>query len=382
MTDFNEFIDRRGTDSIKWNYFSSDVLPLWVADTDFRSPPQVMDALTARINHGIFGYGSIQKKSKLAIQSWLSSRHNWKVSPDDIVLLPGVVFGFNLAARVLCHPGDSYLIQTPAYHPFFDVSRNNHLELSIAPLSASPSGFFEIDWGSFTAAILPSTRLFILCNPHNPTGRVFSLHELQQIAEICLDHKLLICADEIHSDLVYPGFRHIPIASLSEEIAQSTITLISASKTFNLAGLQSSAAVITNPQLRSIFKKGLEAVEVSVNLLGECAMTAAYQHGADWLDDLLTYLTKNRQILLDYVSKQLPGISISPPQGTFLGWLDCSGTGLDNPAEFFLAKAKVALNSGTWFGDRYTRFTRINFACPTQTLLQALESIKLSLGEI
>jgi cystathionine beta-lyase len=382
MTDFNEFIDRRGTDSIKWNNFSSDVLPLWVADTDFCSPPQVIEALAARIKHGIFGYASIQEESKLAIQSWLSTRHQWNVSPDNIILLPGVVPGFNNAARVLCNPGDSYLIHTPAYHPFFDVSRNNHLELSIAPLAIDPTGLYEIDWDCFDDAILPSTRLFILCNPHNPTGRVFSREDLQRLAEICLDHKLLICADEIHSDLVYPGYQHIPIASLSEEVAQSTITLISASKTFNLAGLQASAAVITNPHLRSIFIKGLESVEASVNLLGECAMTAAYRHGAAWLDALLSYLANNRAVLLDYVSRQLPGISIAPPQGTFLGWLDCTGTGLDNPAEFFLTRAKVALNSGIWFGDQYARFVRLNFGCPTQTLLQALGSIKKSLDQI
>ncbi len=376
---FDKIINRRLSDSIKWNREDEDVLPLWVADMDFLVPEPVLNALQKRISHGIFGYSKTHASTKLAIQAWMSDRHDWLVATDDILVVPGVVQGFNIAAAALTNPGDSVLFQTPAYHPFFDVARNSHLNQRIHSLSKDDDGYYTINTDKFRDAVSPQTRIFMLCNPHNPTGRVFSEKELTKMADICLQENIIICSDEIHSDLIFQGSKHIPIASLSSDISQNTITLISASKTFNLAGLKSSAVIITNPELRNQFQAKLRGVSGSVNLLAETAMAAAYSHGKDWLDELLQYLEINRDILVDYVSDELPGININTPQGTFLGWLDCTESGLENPADHFLTKGRVALNSGEWFGNEFDKYARINYGCPREILLSALDRIKKSL---
>jgi len=378
-TDFDLIINRHSSDSIKWNYFDDDILPLWVADTDFQSPQVVIDALRDRIDHGVFGYSLTSEDAKRAVQNWLASRHDWKISTEEIVFIPGVVQAFNLAARAFTNPGDSILIQTPAYHPFFDIARNLKLQQDIIPLQVNRRGYYSVSRDGFNASINPRTRLFMLCNPHNPTGRVFSRDELTSMAQACLEHNVIICSDEIHSDLVYAGYKHIPTASLSESIAQNTVTFISASKTFNLAGLKSSAVIISNPRLRQIFQDSMHGIVDSVNLLGQTAITAAYTHGEVWLEELLTYLAGNRDLLVDYVSNELPEIKISSPEATFLGWLDFSNTSLENPAEFFLRRGKVALNAGDWFGEEYGKYARINFGCPQTVLLEGLERIKQAL---
>jgi cystathionine beta-lyase len=236
-----------------------------------------------------------------------------------------------------------------------------------------------VDEDNFQSSATPETRIFMLCNPQNPTGRTFSKSELLSMAEVCLNHKILICSDEIHSDLVFAETKHIPIASLSEDISDITVTLISASKTFNIAGLKSSAAVITNPILRNRFVQTANGFTGTVNLLGEIAMRTAFENGEDWLNKLLSYLEVNRNLLFDFVQSELPGVQMSKPESTYLGWLDCGDTGLRNPSEFFLNQASVALNEGSWFGEEYSHFVRLNFGCPKERLLTGLERIRTAL---
>ena len=376
---FDEILDRRASDSIKWNLFEEDVLPLWVADMDFLSPPEVLAALRNRIDHGVFGYSKIQDKTKSAVQNWLSSRHGWIVQSDEILIIPGVVQAFNVAAAAFSQPGDSVLIQTPAYHPYFYVSSNSQLNQIDSPLVSDANGFYSIDSSLFHNSLHPDTRTFMLCNPHNPTGRVFDKEELIAMAQACIENNTIICSDEIHSDIVHPGHKHIPIASLSSEISQLSVTMVSTTKSFNLAGLKSSAVIIPNPRLRELFINQLSGFVGSANLLGETALTAAYENGADWLAELLNYLEGNRQFLVDFVSNELPGISLYPPEGTYLAWLDCSELDLDDPADFFLKQARVGLNSGDWFGENYSGHARINFGCPRGILSAALDRIKLAL---
>lgn len=376
---FDQIIDRRNSDSIKWNLFEDDVLPLWVADMDFKSPPAVIQALRKRIDHGLFGYSSTQDNTKSAVQRWLLNRHGWEVQTDDILIIPGVVQAFNIAASAFSKPGDSVLIQTPAYHPFFNVSSNSCLKQIISPLVCDSKGYYSLDSACFKDSLRPDTRTFMLCNPHNPTGRVFNEDELNIMAQFCLENHTIICSDEIHSDIVYPGYKHIPVASLSPEISRSSVTLVSTTKTFNLAGLKSSAVIIPNPRLRELFSKQLSGFVGSVNVLGEIAMAAAYDFGFEWLSELIIYLEGNRQFLLDFVNDELPGITIQSPEGTYLGWLDCSKLDINNPAEFFLKQARVGLNSGEWFGENYSDHVRINFGCPRAILSNALERIQEAL---
>jgi cystathionine beta-lyase len=374
--EFDNQPDRRKSDSIKWTFFEEDVLPLWVADLDFASPAPVIESLRKRIDHKLFGYSLPQDSTIDAVCNWLKRRYDWQVSPDEVLLLPGVVPSFNIAARACTNPGDSVLIQTPAYRPFLELPENSQLLASEQTLSANNDGEYYIDLDIFSDKILPSTRIFMLCNPHNPTGRVFREEELTSLAEICLEREVIICADEIHNDIVYSPNRHIPIASLSEDISQITITLISPSKAFNLAGLKCSAVIITNSLLRDRFHKEARGLVGPTNLLGETAMHAAYNYCDNWLEDLLNYLDKNRQYLVEYVQTELPGVEIAKPEGTYLGWLDFSGTKLEDPAKFFQENARVALKAGEWFGCNFRSYARINFGCQFNILEMALNRIK------
>jgi len=382
IRNFDRLINRRESDSIKWSLYDEDVIPLWVADTDFLAPPNLIKSLHERIDHGIFGYAKPQESTKTAIQDWIFNRHGWKIKLEDIVLLPGVVQGFNFAAKAFTVPGDAVIIQTPAYHPFFQVAENSNLTQVAIPLIRDPGGSYYSNEDNFRSALTSKSKIFMLCNPHNPTGRIFSKIELNSMAQVCLENNIIICSDEIHSDLVYPETKHIPIASLSEDIANNTITLISASKTFNIAGLKSSAAIITNPGLRENFIKTTSGFAGSVNLLGELALRTAYEIGEDWLSELLSYLNLNRDYLYDFTNSELQGIQMTKPEGTYLGWLDCLELELKDPSKFFLEEARVALNAGSWFGEDYSQFVRINFGCPTNTLATGLKRIKDSLNSL
>ncbi|MBN1667991.1 MAG: pyridoxal phosphate-dependent aminotransferase [Anaerolineales bacterium] len=378
--DFDTFPDRRQTESTKWNYYDPDVLPMWVADMDFLSPPAVLDALQARITHGVFGYPVPPAGLKENIVSWLAHRHDWQVHVDDLVFVPGVVVGFNLAAHAVTRPGDGLVIQTPTYGPFFNVAENVKLVQQEMELNRDHQGQYQVDLDAFKATLTGRSRLFMLCNPQNPTGRVFRRDELEAMAEICLENELIICSDEIHSDLVYSGHKHIPVAALAPEIADQTITLLAPSKTFNIAGLKASIAVITNPKLRKRFQAAQQGLVGSVNLLAMVAMQAAYEQGEPWLEALLQYLQANRDYLSDYVQENLPGVRLAQPESTYLAWLDCQEAGIDGQAsEFFLKQARVAMNAGEWFGKGGAGFVRLNFGCPRSMLADSLARLQTAL---
>ncbi len=378
--DFDTIIPRRATESIKWNFCDADELPMWVADMDFRSPEPVIAALRARVEHGIFGYGSTPPALRTAIVERLQRLYAWQVEPQDIVMLPGVVPGFNVAVQALLSPGDGLLVQTPVYPPILHAAENAAFRAQYMPLTRQSDGRYTVDLELFEETITARTRMFLLCNPHNPVGRVFTEEELEQLAEICLRHELFICSDEIHGDLIFSEAQHCPIASLSPEIAARTITLMAPSKTFNIAGLGCSFAVITNPELRQAFQAGRRGLMGHPNILGLTAALAAYQEGQPWLTALLRYLESNRDYTYDFVQQQLPGIQLARPEGTYLAWLDCRASGIPgNPYEFFRASARVMLNDGAIFGPDGTGFVRLNFGAPRALLVEGLERMQAAL---
>jgi len=379
MNQFDHSHDRRSAGSIKWLRYPEQVLPMWVADLDFSPPPTVTKALEQRIRQQEFGYQAECTPAKEAVVDWLFRRHGWKVSPEEIVLLPSVVAGFNLAARAAAQPGESVVVQQPAYRPFFKVAEHAGLNQQRDTLRQASDGRYLLDLDSFGRALKPNSRLFLLCNPQNPTGRVFDRRELLAMAELCLKNQTLICADEIHSDLIYQGSRHLPIASLDPEIAAQTITLVAPSKTFNLAGLKTAAAVITNPEIRDRFLAAKEGLITRPNLLGVTAMQTAYLEGESWLDDLLVYLEKNRDLLVRTIQENLPQVKIFPPEGTYLAWLDFRPSGISDPYQFLLDEAKVAVNPGEWFGPAGKGFVRLNFGCPRARLEEGLRRIQAAL---
>ena len=378
--DFDKIIDRRNTESVKWHKYGPDVLPMWVADMDFVSPEPVIRTLEERVAHGIFGYPTTTSEMTETIIERLDRIHHWHVEPEDLIFVPGVVTGFNLASHALSEPNGSVLVQTPVYFPFLSAPENAGMTRDEMELTRLEDGTYAIDMQAFDSAIKDNTRLFILCNPHNPVGRVLHQDELECMAEICLRHNVVICSDEIHCDLVYNGNPHISIASLDPEIAQNTITLIAPTKTYNLAGLECSVAIIQNPDLREKFQNAKQGLVGWVNLIGMLAGTVAYREGQEWLDQLMAYLEANRDYLYDYVEHELPGITMAKPEGTYLGWLDCRQSGIEgSPFEFFLERAKVATSEGAAFGQGGEGFVRLNFGCPRDMLSEALERMKAAL---
>jgi cysteine-S-conjugate beta-lyase len=379
--DFDEVVDRRGTDSNKWNKYGPDVLPLWVADMDFASPPAVIEALRARVEHGIFGY--LREGAPELVEVFTErcrKRYGWDVPRDAIMLAPGVNPANNVAARAACEPGDGFVILTPAYPPLLRVPGNVGLEAQLPVLARRADGRYEIDFDAFERAITPKTRAFLLCNPHNPVGRVYTRAELSRLAEICLRHRLTIVADEIHCDLLYTGHEHVPMASLGPDVAMHTITMMAPSKTFNQAGLKASVAVVTDPGLRERFQNARkDMVQPTANVMGYTAMVAAYRDGGPWHEALLRYLEANRDYLADYVSRHLSGVTMAKPEGTYLAWLDCRPAGIADPFTFFLGKAKVAFNDGKLFGAPGDGFVRLNFGTPRVLLTEGLERMRRAL---
>src|SRR2546428_1148858 len=380
--DFDRLIDRRRRDSSKWQQYPPDVLPLWVADMDFRSPEPVIRALRERVEHGVFGYGVEQPEFYEVFLDRLQTRYGWRVSPEAILVIPGVIPGFNLAARALTTAGDGLLLQTPVYPPIQRVPGNVGLTSDEMELERQPDGRYAIDFERFEAAIGERTRMFLLCNPHNPVGRVFRRDELQRMAEICVRRGLLICADEVHCDLTFSRQQHVPIASLDAEIAARTITLMAPSKAFNLPGLKCAIAIIPNASLREKFVAARLDLVRAVNVLGYTAALAAYRDGQPWLDELLRYLEANRDFLVQYVRTHLPGVEVGVPEGTYLAWLDCRGADIpgDDPYTFFLERARVGFNDGTTFGRGGKGFVRLNFGCPRAMLTDRLERMRKALA--
>jgi len=387
---FDTPINRQGSDSTKWSHYPPDVLPLWVADMDFISPEPVIQALHHRIEHGVFGYPEgfgdplIEMFNlRRAIINRLADQYNWQVSPEWIVLIPGLVTGLNQAAHAFVQPDQAVLVQTPVYPPFLGLAKNTGGLRQECELTRQPDGSYSIDFERFEQSITPQTRLFVLCNPHNPVGRAFTRTELEKMAEICLRHDVLMISDEIHCDLIYSGHQHIPLASLNPEVASRSITLMAPSKTYNMAGLQCSFAIIPDKALREQFNTGTLGMGGWVNLLGLTAAEAAYRDGQDWLDQMLTYLQANRDYLHSYVQNNLPGIQMALPEATYLAWLDCRSLNLPGSAyEFFLKEARVALNDGKTFGKPGEGFVRLNFGTPRVILTEALERMSQALKNI
>jgi cystathionine beta-lyase len=374
---FDQIINRRDTESIKWNYYEEDVLPMWIADMDFRSPEPVIEALHNRVSHGIFGYGKVPDGLKEAIIAHVAKRHHCELAEEEISFISGVVTGFTHAIYSLTEPGDKVLIQTPVYRPILIGPESVGRQCLHNPLVLKSDGKYEIDFDDFEKKIASGVKLFLLCNPHNPVGRVFSRDELERMAEICLKNDVLICSDEIHCDLIYSGAHHTPISSLSPEVSDISVTYFAPSKTFNIAGFSTSVYVAKNPKMRKQLSESMRMLLGHPNILGLHAARAAYRDSQDWLDEALNYMEANRDFLVSFVSEELPGVDMWCPEGTFLGWLDCRGLDIDqSPAEFFLEKAKVGLNDGADFGVDGTGFVRINFGCPRQILVEGLERIK------
>jgi cystathionine beta-lyase len=376
---FDQCPDRRPSDSAKWSYFGADVLPMWVADMDFVSPQPIIDALQARVAHGVFGYGSDSPALRSALVERMQRLYGWAIEPADIVFLPGLVSGLNVVSRAVGVAGDSAVVHTPVYGPFLSAPANQGRKLQVAPLTCSVAGqrlHYAVDFDRFAAVLDASSKLFILCNPHNPVGRAFTRPELEQMAALCERHDLVICSDEIHCDLLMTGTRHIPIASLAPEIAQRTITLMAPSKTFNIPGLGASFAIVPNPALRKQVEQAATGIVPHLNLLGMVAAEAAYTRCDDWLAALNAYLTANRDFAIAYLEEKLPQARVTQPEATYLLWLDCRDLGIEGaPAEFFLKQAKLAVNEGAWFGEGGAGFVRLNYGCPRSTLQQGLEQL-------
>ena len=377
--DFDCLIDRCDSDSAKWRHYDDDVLPLWVADMDFAAPAAVVQALQDRVSHGVFGYCSPPGELREAVQERLARLYGWQVETDDILFLSGVVSGFNLACQAVGSPGDAILVEPPVYPPMMRAPGNAGRGCTHVQLMEGAERY-ERDLGAFEAAITDRTSLFLLCNPHNPVGRAFERDELEQLAEVCLRHKVIICSDEIHCDIVFGGHEHVPIAALSSEVAAHTITLLAPSKTYNIAGLHCALGVVQDPGLRARLQRARADLVPGPGVLALTAALAAYREGQEWLDELLAYLEANRNYLAEAVA-DLPGVRCWPVEATFLAWLDCRESAITgNPHRFFLEQARVALNDGGTFGPGGDGFVRLNFGCPRSTLIEALERMREALA--
>jgi len=380
---FDTLPNRRTSECAKWNEYDEDVLPMWVADMDFRSAEPIIKAVRKRVDHGVFGYPLTTENLKESVLEWLDRRHGWQVSQDDLIFIPGVVTGFNLAAHAVTRPGDGVLVQTPTYGPFFSVAENVDLIQQEMELFPDKNGQYQVDVDAFQEAMTARTRIFMLCNPQNPTGRVFHKNELELMAEICIKNNVIICADEIHGDLIFTGNKHIPLASLDPEIARNTITLIAPSKTFNLAGLKASVAIITDKNLRKKFNEARQGLVGWVNLLGMVAMEAAYAHGESWLESLLVYLESNRDYVHNFIDNEMPGVRMAKPEGTYLAWLDCRNLNIEGKLDqFFRDHAKVAMNDGQWFGKGGQGYVRLNFGCPRSMLEESLNRMRSAIIQL
>lgn len=378
--DFDSPIIRKGTDSEKWREYGPDVLPLWVADMDFAAPEPVLRALHERISHGVFGYGGETKALSELICERMFRKHNWKVEPNEVVHFPGVITGFNLACQAFAGPGNGVLIQTPVYPPFLSAPANAGSIRQEMRLTQDANGRYTVDLERFEGAMDDATRVFLLCNPHNPVGRIYSRDELSGMAEACMRRGVIMCSDEIHGDLVFNGHPHTPIASLDAEIAQRTITLSSPSKTFNIPGLYCSYAIIQNADLRRRFEEAQRGLVTHGNLLGLVAGAAAYREGDEWLEQLIAYLQGNRDYLYETIQHEMPMLKMVKPEGTYLAWVDCREAGIEGKAgTFFLKKGRVALVDGSHFGKGGEGFVRINFGCARSVLRDALERMKEAL---
>ena len=407
---FDKITNRKGTNCLKYDFAvergkPADVLPLWVADMDFPVSEEISKSLHAAVEHGIYGYTQPKDAYYNAVMNWMERNHNWKTEREWIVKTPGVVFALAAAVKAFTDPGDAILIQNPVYYPFTNIIRDNNrkvvdntlvyhpvTERTVVPVTTDDaseqqinnvgtvSPAYQIDFEDFERKIEQEhVKLFILCNPHNPVGRVWTVEELQKLGEICLRHHVIVVSDEIHNDFVYPGYEHTVFANVDPRFAEFTLTCTAPSKTFNLAGLQISNIFIPNENLRKAFKTEIDKTGYDEpNALGVVACEAAYRAGEDWLDQLRAYLLKNLNFLRDYLREKIPQIHLVEPEGTYLVWLDCSELGITGKEldQFIVDKAGLWLDGGSMFGPSGAAFQRVNIACPQATLELALNKLK------
>ena len=389
MKNFDEIIERKNTLSVKWDDMKSifgdgDLLPMWVADMDFRPPEQVLTAMKQRVDHGVFGYTLLGESTSNAITSWTSRRHLWEIEPSWLLYSPGVVPSIALAIQAFTEPGDKVLLQSPVYTPFFNMIENNMREVVNSPLRLD-HGRYEIDFVDFENKLKTGVKLFLLCSPHNPAGRVWREDELRKMAELCKQYGVIIASDEIHADLVAPPYQHIPLASLEEAFSDFVITFMAPSKTFNLAGLQASFMVIPDRKLREKVAR-VQAREgfFTLNTFGIIAMEAAYTSGEQWLDHALQYIRSNIELLIEEVKQNIPLIDVIDPEGTYLIWIDCRKTGLDDRElrKRLLEKAKLGVNFGDAYGPGGEGFIRINAACSRDLMLEGIARLKKAFNDL
>jgi len=384
---FDEVIERRASGSFKWNEYPEDVLPMFVADMDFRTPQPIIDALEKRVEHGLFGYQWTGADLQELVCKRMARLYNWRVEPRHVIFLPGVVCGLNLVCRAVGTTGDAAITLTPIYPPFLTAPTNQGMSLQtvqLKPSNQGPTIRYEIDLEAFRAQITKSTKLFTLCHPHNPTGREFTQEELRQLGEICIEKDLFICSDEIHCDLTLDKTKHTPLATVSPEIADRCVTLMAPSKTFNLSGLGASYAIVQNNELRRRIRKAASGIVADINVLGLVALKAAYGSCDNWVPELLRYLLKNRDTFVDYVVRNLPSVKTTVPEATYLAWLDCRQAGIisRDPYNFFLQESRVAVNDGASFGPGGEGFVRFNFGCPQAQMMRALEQMRHALEQL
>jgi cystathionine beta-lyase len=380
---FDEIIDRTQTDSVKWSindrlFGKKDVLSMWVADMDFRSPEPVVRALVERAEHGVFGYTNRSESNFLSVIDWLKKRHGWETNQAWQVTTPGVVPGIIAALLAFTLPGDKVVIQPPVYYPFFKVVLNNGRQIVENNLIEN-HGYYTMDFDTLDQQLSdPRVRMMLLCSPHNPIGRVWTREELSRLGELCLRHGVLLVSDEIHSDLVFSWAKHTPVAMISPEVADDTIALLAPSKTFNLAGLHTSVVIIPNSTLRERYSQTVENLGIGGNtIFGLAALETAFREGEEWLIQLLAYLEKNMLFLEDFFRAEIPQIRVLKPEGTYLVWLDCRALGMSREElkQFMIQKAELGLNEGGVFGKSGEGFMRLNAGCPRAVLKQGLEHL-------
>lgn len=371
--DFTSIIDRRNTGSLKHDkYAGKDIIPLWVADMDFQSAPAILDALKAKVDHAVFGYTIPHEAPQQAVISYLQRQHQYEVEPSSLVWMPGLVPALNLICQALLEEGDAAMTCTPVYPPFLSAPKNAQRELITVPLKKDKFSW-TLDFEAMEKAITPNTRLFILCSPHNPVGRVYSKAELTQLGDFCMKHDLILCSDEIHCDLILDEVAHTVTASISQELEKRTITLMAPSKTYNTPGLACAYLIITDSKIRNQIKNHIQGIITEINVMGYTACAAAYNKGEEWRQELLQNLRKNRDLVYQFIQKEMPKILIQPMQATYLAWLDVSALELDDPVAFF-EEAGVGLSDGSFFGA--PNYVRLNFGCPTDILQKGLDRMK------
>ena len=386
---FDEIIDRHNTGAIKIEkckalFGTDDLIPLWVADMDFRTPEFITNSIIQRLEHPILGYTTACEDYYQSVLNWIEHLHHWKVERQWMGFLPGIVPGLAFSVNAFTQPNDEIIVQPPVYPPFLNVPTKNDRKVVYNPLKEI-NGRFEMDFDDLERKITGRTRLFILCNPHNPGGRAWDKDTLIQLAEICYKHGILVVSDEIHSDMALPGNRHTPFATASELAEQNSITYMAPSKTFNMAGLISSSYIIPNKDIRKKFSEYLENSELANgNIFAYFAARAAYQNGTEWLKQMIDYIQGNMEYVVDFLHQHVPQIKPMIPQASFLIWLDCSGMNMNSNEiqDFMVKKAKLGLNKGITFGPGGERHLRLNIGCPRSVLNEAMSLLKKAMDEI